>query len=97
VAIDAIYFRDPSAQYNMKYIKRELIKAYIGFYSQGQSHSTSFPIATGNWGCGAYNGDKQLKGRHLFQTFISHTYLYSDHSINGCFRGYSSVNICSIW
>jgi poly(ADP-ribose) glycohydrolase len=66
VAIDAIYYRDPTIQYQMKYIKRELSKAYIGFYSHGQSQSTSFPIATGNWGCGAFNGDRQLKGRHLF-------------------------------
>ncbi len=66
VAIDAIYYRDRSTQYRMKNIKRELIKAYTGFYSQGQSRSSSFPIATGNWGCGAFNGDRQLKGRHLF-------------------------------
>lgn len=47
----------------MKDINRELIKAYIGFYNHEQSPNTSFPITTGNWGCGAFNGDKQLKGR----------------------------------
>ncbi len=62
MAIDAIYFRDPLAQYNMKYIKRELIKAYAGFSTRGQSRDRAFPIATGNWGCGAFNGDRQLKG-----------------------------------
>jgi poly(ADP-ribose) glycohydrolase len=67
VAIDAINYRDPSTQYRMKNIKRELIKAYIGFYSYGQTPSTSFPITTGSWGCGAFNGDTQLKGRHFFK------------------------------
>jgi poly(ADP-ribose) glycohydrolase len=66
VAIDAIYFRDRSTQYNMKCVKRELIKAYTGFYSRGQSRDSSFPIATGNWGCGAFNGDRQLKGMNFF-------------------------------
>ncbi len=62
VAIDAMYFSKPSIQYNMKYIKRELIKAYAGFRTQGSTPNQAFPIATGNWGCGAFNGDKQLKG-----------------------------------
>ncbi len=70
VAIDAIYFRDPSTQYSMKCIKRELIKAYTGFYSRGQSPDSSFPIATGNWGCGAFNGDRQLKGMNTLCFFF---------------------------
>ncbi|CAF1117543.1 unnamed protein product [Rotaria sp. Silwood1] len=61
VAIDAVYFRDRSAQYNMKYVKRDLIKAFAGFHTQGQTSDHAFPIATGNWGCGVFNGDKQLK------------------------------------
>ncbi len=66
VAIDAIYFRDRSAQYQMKYIDRELMKAYTGFYSRGKTPHCAFAIATGNWGCGAFNGDKQLKGIFCF-------------------------------
>lgn len=46
----------------MKLIKRELIKAYTGFHTRGQTSNDLFPIATGNWGCGAFNGDRQLKG-----------------------------------
>jgi len=46
----------------MKYIKRELIKAFTGFHSRGLTPNQAFPIATGNWGCGAFNGDRQLKG-----------------------------------
>ena len=70
VAIDAIYFRDRSTQYHIKCIKRELTKAYTGFYNRGQTRDCSFPIATGNWGCGAFNGDRQLKGMKLIRFLI---------------------------
>lgn len=62
LAIDALHFRRRSDQYYMKPVKRELIKAYTGFYSESRRSDCSFPIATGNWGCGVFNGDRQLKG-----------------------------------
>ncbi|CAF4368290.1 unnamed protein product, partial [Rotaria magnacalcarata] len=49
----------------MKSIKRELIKALAGFHAHGRTPNDAFPIATGNWGCGAFNGDRQLKGNHF--------------------------------
>lgn len=59
VAIDALKFSDDfSYQFRHEKIKRELVKAYCGFvatYSEGKS------LATGHWGCGAFNGDKDLK------------------------------------
>ncbi|CAF0958413.1 unnamed protein product [Adineta steineri] len=61
VAMDAIYFQNPSTQYNMKAIDRELIKAYTSFRPLGKGPNYEFGITTGNWGCGAFNGDKQLK------------------------------------
>ena len=63
--MDAIFFRDPIVQYNMKYVKRELIKAYTSFYPQTMKfeRTNMFGIATGNWGCGAFNGIRQLKGK----------------------------------
>ncbi|CAF4035650.1 unnamed protein product [Rotaria sordida] len=63
VAMDAFCFRDPIVQYDMKYVKRELIKAYTSFYPQTMKfeRANMFGIATGNWGCGAFNGDRQLK------------------------------------
>ncbi|CAF1149086.1 unnamed protein product [Rotaria sordida] len=61
VAIDAIYFREPSEQYDMKIVERELLKAYTGFRPMGQGPEYEFGIATGNWGCGAFNGDRQMK------------------------------------
>ncbi|CAF3333006.1 unnamed protein product [Rotaria sp. Silwood1] len=61
IAMDAVYFRNPSDQYNMKVVERELLKAYTGFRPIGDGADYKFGIATGNWGCGAFNSDKQLK------------------------------------
>ncbi|KAI9193663.1 cytosolic poly glycohydrolase [Polychytrium aggregatum] len=48
--------------YQRKSVIRELNKAYGGFLpSPVSSHDVATPIATGNWGCGAFNGDPQLK------------------------------------
>ncbi|CAF3442123.1 unnamed protein product [Rotaria sp. Silwood1] len=63
VAMDAIYFRNPTVQYQMKCVRRELIKAYASFRPRPAKNASEslFGIATGNWGCGAFNGSKQLK------------------------------------
>ncbi|CAF3995313.1 unnamed protein product [Rotaria sordida] len=45
----------------MKIVERELLKAYTGFRPMGQGPEYEFGIATGNWGCGAFNGDRQMK------------------------------------
>lgn len=59
VAIDALKFKDNYAhQFRHEVVRRELNKAYCGFSStcyKGKS------LATGHWGCGAFNGDKDLK------------------------------------
>ncbi|CAF5040921.1 unnamed protein product, partial [Rotaria sp. Silwood1] len=62
VAIDALYFHNSSNQYDIKLVERELIKAYTGFCPIENEVDYGFGIATGNWGCGAFNGNKQLKG-----------------------------------
>ncbi|KAG5272415.1 hypothetical protein AALO_G00165260 [Alosa alosa] len=60
VAIDALNFKHPKEQYQMKKIKRELNKAFVGFREEG--HFAQLPtVATGNWGCGAFHGDPILK------------------------------------
>lgn len=58
-AIDAICFRDPAHQYKEALLKRELNKAFVGFIHELASPPP--PIASGNWGCGAFNGDTTLK------------------------------------
>ncbi|XP_030623916.1 poly(ADP-ribose) glycohydrolase-like [Chanos chanos] len=61
IAIDALHFKNHTDQYNEGSIKRELNKAYCGF-RENDVHPDYLPsIATGNWGCGAFNGDYKLK------------------------------------
>jgi poly(ADP-ribose) glycohydrolase len=38
---------------------RDLIKSYVGF--KGEIIDDKKEIATGKWGCGAFNGDPYLK------------------------------------
>lgn len=59
VAIDALHFARSKDQFYPSAILRELNKAYVGFHSRESSNLA--PIATGNWGCGAFQGDKKLK------------------------------------
>ena len=61
VAIDAIRFNHNKTddQFKRHFFERELNKAYVGFEC-GQFDPNS-AIATGNWGCGAFNGDLYLK------------------------------------
>ncbi|XP_031731065.1 poly(ADP-ribose) glycohydrolase [Anarrhichthys ocellatus] len=58
LAIDAVHFKQSRDQYNMIAITRDLNKAFCGF--KGRDHDEP-DIATGKWGCGAFNGDPQLK------------------------------------
>ncbi|CAF4114273.1 unnamed protein product [Rotaria socialis] len=61
VAMDAIYFRNPIDQYTISCMNRELFKAYASFHLPKSMNNFAFGIATGNWGCGAFNGDRHLK------------------------------------
>lgn len=59
VAIDALLFHQSSHQYREELMLRELNKAYVGFF---HPLSTIAPgVASGNWGCGAFGGDANLK------------------------------------
>ena len=64
VAMDAIDFSTTQgSQFAEPSILRELNKAYVAFYGGDLDSKTSpkKPISTGNWGCGAFQGDAQLK------------------------------------
>ena len=58
-AIDALNYRDPKSQYEECNIRRDLNKAFSGFYKNAIGEGKQ--IVTGNWGCGAYKGNPQLK------------------------------------
>ncbi|KER22836.1 poly glycohydrolase [Opisthorchis viverrini] len=62
VAIDATYFSSPKAQFTPEMIQRELNKAYCGF-TDDLAPGRKLPpvVATGNWGCGAFRGNVDLK------------------------------------
>lgn len=59
VAIDAMDYRgrDARVQFTVAAMLRELGKARTGF----RADERQLPVATGNWGCGAFGGDPLLK------------------------------------
>ncbi|KAK6618130.1 hypothetical protein RUM44_002576 [Polyplax serrata] len=59
IIVDALCFNQFSEQFRESKILRELKKAYVGF--KPMENTTPLPLATGNWGCGAFGGDPQLK------------------------------------
>ncbi|KAI3635308.1 hypothetical protein MIR68_006874 [Amoeboaphelidium protococcarum] len=64
-AIDAMYFHqgrdNVKPQCQMKYVQRELNKAFAGFQESNAMQDQDKGIATGNWGCGVFGGDIELK------------------------------------
>ena len=60
LAIDALKYRYPKLQFGESKIFRELKKCYSGFYIKTEQKN-KVVLATGNWGCGAFGGDRQLK------------------------------------
>ncbi len=52
-------FREQKAvQFQQRLIDRELHKAHVAF---NEDKARVLPVATGNWGCGAFHGNKELK------------------------------------
>ncbi|KAM7539567.1 hypothetical protein Aperf_G00000029094 [Anoplocephala perfoliata] len=62
VAIDAQHYRQSAAQFTTECIQRELNKAFCGF-SDSFAPYRSLPkvVVSGNWGCGIFKGDRELK------------------------------------
>lgn len=63
VAIDALVLKsNPLQQFSAGLRLREVNKAYCGFLCSDPGPSGAFPaVATGNWGCGAFGGNVELK------------------------------------
>lgn len=62
VAIDALVIHQYEDQFRPDFLRRELNKAYCGFYGNALSPDHLPAVASGNWGCGAFGGDKRVKG-----------------------------------
>lgn len=60
LALDALSFSKSWLQYDKRSVQRELVKCYCGFKSENTNIKKA-AIATGNWGCGAFGGDIELK------------------------------------
>lgn len=73
--MDAIAFYRRADQYTIKSMKRELVKAYTCFRIPEGVTDAKSAIATGNWGCGAFNGNKQLKGNKNLQRSMIEMFL----------------------
>mmetsp|Transcript_7763 Transcript_7763/g.6862 ORF Transcript_7763/g.6862 Transcript_7763/m.6862 type:complete len:333 (+) Transcript_7763:426-1424(+) len=64
--IDSLYladYQDQHFQFYKEKILREINKAYIGFQgsSEEQEQENKLAVSTGNWGCGAFAGNIELK------------------------------------
>ncbi|ETM51883.1 hypothetical protein L914_04377 [Phytophthora nicotianae] len=64
VGIDATDYSSArmEKQYSRGHVWRDLVKAHAGFaYPDAHDDHYSWPVATGNWGCGVFRGDRELK------------------------------------
>ncbi|KAF5299220.1 hypothetical protein FQA39_LY02393 [Lamprigera yunnana] len=106
VAIDAVHFGRPMEQYNLSSILREVNKAYVGFHSRLEGNLS--PVATGNWGCGAFRGDPHLKS--LIQLMACSAarrdlayFTFGDIELREkiyemyLFLASNQINICQLW
>ena len=59
VAIDALQVQNPESQFTPAAIQREVIKAAAGMSCECVVGVKD--VATGNWGCGAFGGDPEIK------------------------------------
>lgn len=98
VAMDAIAFYNRAAQFEMPAMKRELIKAYTCFRIPASIKDVKAGVVTGNWGCGAFNGNKQLKGKSLLldQKRLDETLPFSHHTIDRCVSSWTSACLSNI-
>ncbi|XP_063912278.1 poly(ADP-ribose) glycohydrolase-like [Zophobas morio] len=104
--IDATRFTKSKDQFHCSTILRELNKAYVGFSSKEKQNLS--PVATGNWGCGAFKGDPKLKsiiqlmacsasGRDLVYYSFGDTELRDDFYKIHLFLANNKILICQLW
>ena len=92
VAFDALHYSRANAnlQYIDTQINREINKCIAAFSKL--STNDNAPFATGNWGCGAFNGDPQLK---LIIQWIAASIVGRNLTYNA-YEDNRLINICKI-
>eukprot|EP01084_Bolivina_argentea_P119215 211397_1 len=62
VGIDALHLYNAKRQVEINFMMREIVKSYVGYSISNNDigHEMNI-ISTGNWGCGIFRGDPQLK------------------------------------
>jgi len=96
-AIDAVVSSTPRLQFTRASVKRDLNKAYCGFVEKNRKaelseHPTLLDaVATGNWGCGAFGGNKCLKFLQQLMAAAEaqreiHYYTFRDYKLAEEFR-----------
>ncbi|EEZ98465.1 Poly(ADP-ribose) glycohydrolase-like Protein [Tribolium castaneum] len=104
--IDATQFTKSKDQFHCSTILRELNKAYVGFSCREKQNLA--PVATGNWGCGAFKGDPNLKsliqlmacsasGRDLVYYSFGDVELRDEFYKMYMFLANNKITICQLW
>eukprot|EP01084_Bolivina_argentea_P119216 211398_1 len=62
IGIDALYLFTPKKQIDVDFMMREIAKSFIGYSISNDDIGHKMDVvSTGNWGCGIFRGDPQLK------------------------------------
>ncbi|XP_072397640.1 poly(ADP-ribose) glycohydrolase-like [Diabrotica undecimpunctata] len=104
--IDATKYNKVSQQFYPSAMLREVNKAYVGFSSKDKTNLA--PVATGNWGCGAFNGSLYVKsllqlmacsaaGRHLVYYTFGNTEFRDEFYKMYTFLATNDVKIEQLW
>ena len=76
LALDALKFTRKELQYSATSVNRELLKCFCGFRSKLESDKKA-AIATGNWGCGVFKGNIELKCKFSRDVLGLYSQLYT--------------------
>lgn len=63
VAMDAVVAGYDGDEFSQRLIDRDINKAFVAFSAETSMDKANgkTPVASGNWGCGAFGGNKELK------------------------------------
>ena len=79
IGMDALYLYAPKTQAKTDYMIREMLKCYVGYSITNKDIGHKMDIiSTGNWGCGIFRGDPQLKAllQWIVATLVNRKVVY---------------------